>query len=139
MNKYYHDGVEYLAIDRKAQLGDKVVITANTGKLDVGHIGEVTYMFDGSLPIVDGNTFIFGHQYRVLVPSEEQPDISESEAKALEILANLARRVHSLEQQLSATQGNVEKLGAELARARHDTKLIEGELDALKKVGVRPW
>jgi hypothetical protein len=138
MNKYYHDGVEYVAIDRKAQLGDKVVIVRSP-RFDVGHIGVVTYMFNDGLPILDGGFFIFEREYRVLVPSEEQPDISESEAKTLEILANLARRVHSLEQQLSATQGNVEKLGAELARARHDTKLIEGELDALKKVGVRPW
>jgi septal ring factor EnvC (AmiA/AmiB activator) len=36
-----------------------------------------------------------------------------------DILANLANRVHSLEQQLSDTQANVEKLAEELANTKH--------------------
>jgi TolA-binding protein len=39
--------------------------------------------------------------------------------KAIELLANLANRVHSLEQQLRDTQGNVEKLAEELANTKH--------------------
>jgi DNA repair ATPase RecN len=42
-----------------------------------------------------------------------------NENYVIDIIANLARRVSSLEQQLSATQGNVEKLAEELANAKH--------------------
>jgi chromosome segregation ATPase len=44
--------------------------------------------------------------------SQASPDITD-------LLANLARRVASLEQQLRDTQSNVEKLAEELANAKH--------------------
>jgi chromosome segregation ATPase len=44
---------------------------------------------------------------------------SQASPSVTDLLANLARRVASLEQQLSATQGNVEKLAEELANAKH--------------------
>jgi regulator of replication initiation timing len=42
-----------------------------------------------------------------------------NENYVIDVIANLARRVSSLEQQLSATQGNVEKLAEELANTKH--------------------
>jgi TolA-binding protein len=40
----------------------------------------------------------------------------------IDIIANLSRRVHSLEQQLKDTQGNVENLAEELENANHWNK-----------------
>jgi TolA-binding protein len=45
-----------------------------------------------------------------------------NENYVVDVIANLARRVHSLEQQLSDTQGNVEKLAEELEGANHWNK-----------------
>jgi multidrug resistance efflux pump len=45
-----------------------------------------------------------------------------NENYVIDIIANLARRVSSLEQQLSATQSNVEKLAEELADAKYNAK-----------------
>jgi predicted nucleic acid-binding Zn-ribbon protein len=42
-----------------------------------------------------------------------------NENYVVDIIANLARRVHSLESQLHDTQGNVEKLAEELATVKH--------------------
>jgi phage shock protein A len=43
----------------------------------------------------------------------------QSSPSVTDLIANLARRVSSLEQQLSATQGNLEKLAEELANTKH--------------------
>jgi chromosome segregation ATPase len=43
----------------------------------------------------------------------------QSSPSVTDLLANLARRVSSLEQQLSSTQSNVEKLAEELANTKH--------------------
>jgi predicted RNase H-like nuclease (RuvC/YqgF family) len=45
-----------------------------------------------------------------------------NENYVVDIIANLARRVHSLEQQLRDTQANVEKLAEELEYAKHDSR-----------------
>jgi TolA-binding protein len=45
-----------------------------------------------------------------------------NENYVIDVIANLARRVSSLEQQLRDTQGNVEKLAEELATVRHVSK-----------------
>jgi peptidoglycan hydrolase CwlO-like protein len=56
--------------------------------------------------------------------SQASPDITD-------LLANLARRVSSLEQQLSATQGNVEKLAEELANVKYLTESNEQDIAML--------
>jgi peptidoglycan hydrolase CwlO-like protein len=42
-----------------------------------------------------------------------------NENYVIDVIANLANRVHSLEQQLRDTQSNVEKLAEELATVKH--------------------
>jgi septal ring factor EnvC (AmiA/AmiB activator) len=42
-----------------------------------------------------------------------------NENYVVDVIANLARRVHSLEQQLSDTQNNVERQAEELANTKH--------------------
>lgn len=45
-----------------------------------------------------------------------------SESYLIDMIANLARRVHSLESQLRDTQNNVEKLAEELADTKYNAK-----------------
>jgi hypothetical protein len=51
--------------------------------------------------------------------SEPDTDTSQATPDITDLIANLARRVASLEQQLRDTQGNVEKLAEELATVKH--------------------
>jgi hypothetical protein len=54
-----------------------------------------------------------------------------NENYVIDVIANLARRVASLEQQLSATQGNVEKLAEELANAKFGISSLTCDVIAL--------
>jgi DNA repair exonuclease SbcCD ATPase subunit len=59
----------------------------------------------------------------------------QSSPSVTDLLANLARRVSSLEQQLSSTQSNVEKLAEELAEVKHMTHENDREIyDLLKRL-----
>jgi hypothetical protein len=100
------DGVTYVEVERDACVGDYVILKSNgviTKAIDRGTFG--IFYSEGKPGILDNG-------YYVLEPVEESPDITD-------LLANLARRVSSLEQQLLDTQGNVEKLAEELANTKH--------------------
>jgi predicted RNase H-like nuclease (RuvC/YqgF family) len=55
-------------------------------------------------------------------PENRHEEVNFDSPQVTDLLANLARRVASLEQQLSSTQSNVEKLAEELEYARHDSR-----------------
>jgi deoxyribodipyrimidine photolyase-like uncharacterized protein len=57
----------------------------------------------------------------------------ESDPSVTDLLANLARRVSSLEQQLSATQTNMEKLAEEGANTLHFAHAIERDVMVIEK------
>jgi phage shock protein A len=52
-------------------------------------------------------------------PENRHEEVNFDSPQVIDLLANLARRVASLEQQLSSTQSNVEKLAEELANTKH--------------------
>jgi hypothetical protein len=140
------DGVTYVEVDRKAEVGDKVIIENGDGWYR-SHVGEVFNVIDGKTygfsvygpengdvyVATDGNyngccSFVSKGDYRVIVNAGENPlpDVTD-------LLANLARRVSSLEQQLSSTQANVEKLAEELANVKHQTQPKEVEVFTFEK------
>jgi chromosome segregation ATPase len=69
----------------------------------------------------------YGHEIGLGNPIEGESAVDvairlltpQSSPSVTDLLANLARRVSSLEQQLSSTQSNVEKLAEELANTKH--------------------
>jgi hypothetical protein len=125
------DGKKYVEVERIAKVQDVVIIVKGAGwyKDKVGQVFEVisgrNYGFQptpseyGAVYVESGRndnsccSFVSLDNYRVLEPLKEPtPDIHD-------LIANLARRVSSLESQLSATQSNVEKLAEELANTKH--------------------
>jgi hypothetical protein len=109
------DGKKYVEVDRKADVGDKIYSDWS------GQIYTVKDV-DASLAIITKpgqlghiNGFYHG-DYVVLQPTpvgaccENEPTVDSSQAseQVIEMLANLARRVTSLESQLAATQRNLE-------------------------------
>jgi predicted nucleic acid-binding Zn-ribbon protein len=112
------DGVTYVEVDRKAEVGEKVVIKGHVFAVDRSYREGIYYYEDLK------KRYCAHENYRVLESLEQ--DITD-------LLANLARRVSSLEQQVSDTQTNVEKLAEELASARyHGTNTLK-EIDLVKK------
>jgi hypothetical protein len=119
---YKHDGNLYRMIERNAEFGEKVLAVEyesdDTG-IKPGDVlmCESEGFGDGSITVANGRGFFdtdIGDKYFVLELIE-----SEASPSVIDLLANLARRVSSLEQQLSATQSNVEKLAEELANTKH--------------------
>jgi hypothetical protein len=137
-NTYVMDGKTYVEVDRKARVGDKVLIinaTKSHGKYDNGSVVQVDRVNSIGIESNSARTtddtnsegFIHKREYVVLEPLEEEtPSVTD-------LLANLARRVSSLEHQLSATQANVEKLAEELATLRHQTHPKEVEVFTFEK------
>jgi hypothetical protein len=130
------DGVTYVEVDRKAKVGDKIIIINAGWSYDLYRNGDILTVDDYSSNGVyvnkvatDGNMngLILKSEYRVLDSiANETPSVTD-------LLANLARRVSSLEQQLSDTQGNVEKLAEELANTKHHAYSIERDVMAVEK------
>jgi hypothetical protein len=119
------DGVTYIEADRVAEVGEKVLIVNAEHTFGKYRNGDVLVVQREStnggiesdlVSSPNGNTdgYIGREEYVVLEPlqPEESPDVTD-------LLANLARRVSSLEQQLRDTQSNVEKLAEELANTKH--------------------
>jgi hypothetical protein len=117
------DGVTYVEIERMAKVGDYVLVTEFSNEI-VREIRKVVRLsrYTGDFYIDEpiGRETYFDNnddRYRTVEPVEseeccETPSVTD-------LLANLARRVSSLEQQLRDTQGNVEKLAEELANTKH--------------------
>lgn len=110
---YVIGGVEYVEVDRKAEVGEYVTY-AYKGKRDnivrkVEYIGEDGYVvlepLDSEEVTVDTTQ----------ASPEVEVDGRDASPSVVDLLANLARRVTSLEQQLRDTQRNVEKWAEELA------------------------
>ena len=118
------DGVTYVEVDRKAEVGDKILIT----KFDEESVREVRKVervssFKGDFYIdkpIRGEAYldVAYDEYFVLEPVESG-EPTQASPQVIDMLANLARRVSSLESQLSDSQRNVERLAQDIERYRH--------------------
>jgi hypothetical protein len=135
---FVHSGKKYREVSRIAGIGEKVVIVKGLGwyKGKEGEVYEVIsgkkYGFNpapseyGALYVENGQnengccSFVSLGTYRVLEPlkSEESPDITD-------LLANLANRVHSLEQQLRDTQRNLETFAEQTENNTKDIAMLD--------------
>ena len=121
------DGVTYVEVRRKAKAGERVIVVDEEDLNGNGYsngsifiVGKQLRGFPDLVETRDGIT-LFDSEYRVLEPLEASPDV-------LDMLANLARRVTSLESQLSDTQRNAEMLAEELMALKYLTQSNEGDI-----------
>jgi hypothetical protein len=105
------NGKDYLIVNRKPETGDLIFCNDMIGEFRYTDGGYNIVNYGGS---ADGKDAWYVDDCQVLVPLKTV-GITQASRDIHDLLANLARRVSSLEQQLSATQGNVEKLAEELA------------------------
>jgi hypothetical protein len=112
------NGKDYLIVNRKPETGDLIFCNDMIGEFRYTDGGYNIVNYGGS---VDGKDAWYVDDCQVLVPLKTV-GITQASRDIHDLLANLARRVSSLEQQLSDTQGNVEKLAEELANVTHWNK-----------------
>ncbi|MEH6941654.1 hypothetical protein [Bacillus sp. JJ722] len=111
------DGVKYREVERKARVGEKVVVTAGVGVFVEGDILFCIHedRWSGSTGISakgylvpnaerDCGEGLYHREYRVLEPIEEPtPDL-------LDIIANLTTKVLQLEKENRALRVDIQKL-----------------------------
>jgi hypothetical protein len=142
MSKYDYvslNGKRYRTAERSAKVGEKVLIVdcswtggmyKNEDILTVDAVGKNGVYVQKVATEGNANGLISAGEYLVLEPIESE-ECSEANPDITDLLANLARRVSSLESQLSATQSNVEKLAEELANVKHLTESNEQDIAML--------
>lgn len=121
------DGVKYVEVERKAEVGEKVIIVNDDDSFGMYENGEIL-IIDGKSRVDSHATcsniktsrgnydgIIFDHEYRVLEPVE-------SALTTDDLLSNLANRVASLERQLADTQRNLETWSQEFENCRGTTE-----------------
>jgi flagellin-like hook-associated protein FlgL len=133
-NVHFIDGKKYAEVNRKAKVGEKVVVTEYD--YNYGNIVTVIELDTGSLVETDGFhedgsvLNLFPHEYRVLEPLATA-DTSEASPAVIDMLANLARRVTQLESQLSATQRNLETWAETTENVKHLVESNEQDIAML--------
>lgn len=138
------DGKTFVEVERKANIGEKIIITVGGEGWYEKRVGEIftvingyDYGFHNDETYVDHEpsngklSFVVQGEYRVLTEvGEEPPAPSNTE----DIIANLVRRVHSLERQVDSlstqlrdTQRNVERQGVEIANLTHKYEFVQAQ------------
>lgn len=128
------DGKKYVEVARKAKVGEKVIVVYDfysfkRGQL-LGVIDPNKYGFyDEGETYVDCESNQYGSSiaiieednYRVLETIEEE---CEAKPDVTDLLANLACRVASIEQQLTDAQRNIERQSYELAETDAKAEML---------------
>ncbi|MGI1816246.1 hypothetical protein OEJ84_17185 [Bacillus subtilis] len=144
LNEEYHvleptdivhiDGQRYEMIDRKAEVGEKVIHVDKDREESDGIVTEVTSVGITSVDVVEyvspigENVVGISHShYRVLVPveaDEPQP------ADLIDVVANLAKEVAELKRENNERDDAIKKI---LSGMYDKTKRLENEIDTLHK------
>ena len=112
------DGVTYVEVDRNAKVGDMVWLVNIRDSIKLSEVNNI-----------DGINEDIEHGWvKTLEPTV---DTSQASPQVIDMLANLARRVTSLESQLSDTQRNAEMLAEELMALKYLTQSNEGDIREL--------
>lgn len=102
------DGVTYVEVERKAEVGDMIWLANVRCELRLCDYNDIDAV----------NEDIINGDVQVLEPLDAL-STTQASPSVVDIIANLARRVTSLEQQLRDTQRNVERQAEELENAKH--------------------
>jgi hypothetical protein len=132
------DGERYRLVDRKAKVGEKVIVTnALKGERDNCPFdnGYVSTVISAGKRVITVNPCapLYHHEYRVLEPVEpaenELVTAEEGDPKStLDLLANLARRVTELERKLGETNKSQESSETHIFDVIHR---IQNEIDGM--------
>lgn len=147
------DGERYRMVDRKAKVGDKVIIVKadrTFGKYKNGSVivaedvGEHGIYNEGVIE-VDGNIagYITHEEYRVLEPTIQAERV-EPVLSTSDLIANLAKRVVELERRLSDINADVSEVNERIDRLAYtceqstisiarDVERIDADVERLKQ------
>jgi hypothetical protein len=125
------DGKAYVEVGRPAEVGDKAIILDEDTEY-YGRIGKIEFVEDIGVSVnidddLDYYPFVLHADYHVLEPLEYEPTVDTTQAspQVIDMLANLARRMTSLESQLSAAQRNIETWAEQTESNSEDIRTLD--------------
>jgi hypothetical protein len=137
------DGARYRIVDRKAKVGEKVIVTnALKGErdkcpFDNGHISEVIAVAEAEIS-VKPCARLYHFEYHVLEsvePAEKDSDLVTAEEgdpkSTLDLLANLARRVTELERKFEKLESRQKRLMGRIADTEEKIEKILDDIVTL--------
>ncbi|KQL18836.1 hypothetical protein [Cytobacillus solani] len=133
------DGARYRMVERKAEVGENVLIVhSEVDGYGVGDDFEALAIFAKTIRIIDiggGINHVEHYEYRVLVPADKElltvdeglvgVDHSQASPQVLDLLANLASRLTTLEQHVKNLEGQLDDL---VDRSHRKLTTIEQQL-----------
>ncbi|MEK5323346.1 hypothetical protein [Aeribacillus sp. FSL M8-0254] len=137
------DGQRYRLVDRKAKVGEKVIVVVANDTLVYRNVGEIVEIIE-----TDGSSFggmisphdlgekgaIYHFQYLVLEPvepAEESDDETEASESVLDLLANLARRVAELERKLGEYARKIDGIEVDIQNINVDLGTVEENIEMI--------
>jgi hypothetical protein len=133
MNKtHVINGVTYVEVDRKAEVGEKIIIDDSMSTYykngDIFTVSSTDRWGNSEAISVKECVMGINHEeYRVLAECCETPDVAD-------LLANLARRVNSLEQQLRNTQRNLETFAEQTESNSEDIRTLDERTQVINAI-----
>lgn len=143
------DNKRYHMVERKAEVGEKVIVTnaENTfGKYDNGSV--LVAEKSGGIGIYNKNVvteesvcnphgLIAHDEYRVLMPLEstEEPLVTataDSPESMLDLIANLARRLTDIEQRMAWRAQEIDALHERINSVANDIERVDADVERLK-------
>ncbi|ODB76045.1 hypothetical protein [Bacillus velezensis] len=128
-NIVHIDGRRYEMIDRKAEVGERIIIVRPDECMgnakEAGIVGTVGSLYSAGDVCVKDIGFVLGTEYRVLIPVEAAED-EPKPADPIDVIASLAQEVAELKRKVSDLETVVER--HERINGRHNC-----EIDTLHK------
>jgi hypothetical protein len=162
MKTHEIDGVTYIEVNRKAEVGDIIIIVSPESSADYYKNGSILTVSEAdrwptadpgeAVSVKEHHLAVYHREYRVLerrVPTlselcakctpenrheEVFVDTSQTSPAVIDMLANLARRVTSLESQLRDTQRNVETFAEQAESNSEDIRELDGRTQVLSAI-----
>jgi len=133
------DYIRYRLVDRKAKVGEKVIVVVANDTLVYRNVGEVVEIIktDGSSfgGMISPHDFgekgaIYHFQYLVLEPVEPA-EATEASKSVLDLLANLAQRVAELERKLGEYARKIDGMEADIQNINVDLGTVEENVEMI--------
>jgi hypothetical protein len=129
------DGVTYVEVDRIANVGEKVLVVESFPFANAGEVHTIRKVNHFGRDYATDKTSIMNFsRCVVLEPLEETPDINDLLANLARRVASLERQNASLESQLRDTQRNLETFAEQTERNTVEIAMLDNRTYSLTNV-----
>ena len=123
------DGIKYKLHDRKAEVGDSVIITniqpISEGMFEIGDIYKVESVSGMGMVLArkdEDLAVIYRDEYKVVYLSDNEPSPDESDTEIIDILATISHSLHTLTKRITTVEADIKDLRANLTEELYESQ-----------------